>query len=302
MPSQRNMKDPEVLGIGEILWDVFPEGRQLGGAPGNFAYHVHQHDIPAAPVSAVGHDEPGEAMLTELERRGVDTRFIARVDHPTGTVEVELDEKGKPEYDITRDVAWDHLPVTDRLLGLARSARALCFGSLAQRMPPSRKAIESLLAAANEKALKVFDVNLRAPFYSADIVRSGLELCNVFKLSDDEVEKVADLLSLPGKEPAFADAVIDRFGLRMLVVTRGDKGSLVQTRDERNEHAGVKADVVSTVGAGDSFTATIVAGVLSGLSVEELHDRAARVAAFVCEQPGAMPELPGRLRINGGEE
>lgn len=296
------MQEPRVLGIGEILWDVFPEGRQLGGAPGNFAYHVHQHGIPAAPVSAVGHDEPGEDILTELEKRGVDTRFIARVEHPTGSVQVELDEKGKPEYDIKENVAWDHLPVTDRLLELARSARALCFGSLAQRMPPSRKTIEALLAAAGDEALKVFDVNLRAPFYSADVVRSGLEACNVFKLSDDEVKEVAEMLGLPSKEATFADAVIDEFDLRMLVVTRGDSGSLVQTPDERDEHPGVKANVVSTVGAGDSFNATIVAGVLSGLSVAELHDRAAHVAAFVCEQSGAMPELPGRLRINGREE
>lgn len=293
---------PQVLGIGEILWDVFPDGRQLGGAPGNFAYHVHQHGIPAAPVSAVGHDEPGDALLAELKKRGVDTQFIARVEEPTGTVEVELDEKGKPEYDIKQDVAWDHLPVTDRLLEVVRTARALCFGSLAQRMPPSREAIQALLAAAGEECLKVFDVNLRAPFYTAQVVRSGLESCNVFKLSDDEVKKVAELIGLPESEAEFADAVIDRFDLRMLVVTRGDKGSLVQTPDERDEHPGVKADVVSTVGAGDSFTATIVAGVLSGLSVGHLHDRAARVAAFVCEQPGAMPELPDNLCVNARRE
>lgn len=292
--------DPQVLGIGEILWDVFPDGRQLGGAPANFAYHVHQHGIPAAPVSAVGRDEPGDAMLQGLEERGVDTRYVARVDYPTGTVEVELDEKGKPDYDIRQGVAWDHLPDEPRFLEVAAAARAMAFGSLAQRSAQSRRTINRLLQVGGADCLRVFDVNLRAPFYDAEVVRSGLKACNVFKLSDDEVPKVAQMLDLPSKEAAFADAMIEQFGLRMLVVTRGDKGSLVQTPEERNEHEGVKADVVSTVGAGDSFTATIVAGALSGLSVAELHDRAAHVAAFVCEQSGAMPELPAHLKIDPG--
>lgn len=289
-----------MLGLGELLWDVFPDGRQLGGAPGNFAYHVHAHGLAGAPVSAVGRDEPGEAMLAELQERGVNTQLIARVEKPTGTVEVELDEKGKPEYDIRRDVAWDHIPVTEELLHVARSARAICFGSLAQRMQPSRHAVRTVLDAAPRDCLEVFDVNLRAPFYSEEVIRTGLIASDVFKLSDDEVKVVARLVGLPEDEARFADALIDRFGLQMLVITRGAEGSILQTPQQRHEHPGVKADVKSTVGAGDSFTATLVAGILNGLSLDELHDRAARVAAFVCEQPGAMPELPQALRIGAG--
>ena len=288
---------PTVLGIGELLWDNLPGGRQLGGAPGNFAFHCHQHGLDAAPASAVGDDPEGRDLLAALRQRAVRTDFIETVDHPTGTVEVQLDADGKPTYDIRRGVAWDFVPQSDRLMAAAESADAVCYGSLAQREPTSMATVRAVLDATPPDCLRVFDVNLREPFYDAKIVRSGLESASVFKLNDEEIPLVAGYLGLPSKEAAFAEGVLDKFGLRLLVVTRGGSGSLLKTPAEQDEHSGVKVEVVSTVGAGDSFTATVVAGLLAGLPLAEVHDRAARVAAYVCTQSGAMPTLPDALRI-----
>ncbi len=288
---------PQVLGLGELLWDDFPGGRQLGGAPANFAYHVQVQGVSAAPVSAVGKDVDGDALMDALASRGVDTRFVARVPKPTGVVDVTLSEGGKPTYEIRRDVAWDHIPATEGSMAAARGARAICFGTLAQRSPVSRETIRGLLSAAPAGCRKVFDVNLRGDFYDAETVRAGLEAATVLKLSDEEVEKVAELLGLPADETAFGDAVLERFDLELLVVTRGSEGSLLRTQTESDEHPVVEAEVVSTVGAGDSFNAGIVSGLLKGLSLRELHDFAARLAAFVVTQEGAMPEIPPELRL-----
>lgn len=293
------MPSPRVIGIGEVLWDCAPDGKHLGGAPGNFAYHVNAQGISAVPASAVGEDDLGEELLAALRTHGIDTTFIPKLaDYPTSTVDVELNE-GKPTYTIHENVAWDHIPASDALLEAAKGADALCYGTLAQRDADSRETIRLALEASRPDCLRIFDVNLRQSFYNAETVDGGLRLATAFKLSDEEILKVAQMLDLPSDETAFGDALFERFGdLSLLIVTRGDSGSLLRRRDgETSPHEGVKAKVSSTVGAGDSFTAGVVVALLKGRSLAEAHDFAARLAAFVVSQPGAMPEIPGELKL-----
>ena len=289
---------PRVLGIGELLWDISPEGKHLGGAPGNFAYHVQQQGISAAPVSAVGDDDLGRELLETLRGRDVSTDFIATLENkPTSTVDVELDD-GKPTYTIHENVAWDAIPKSDALLVAAREADAICYGTLAQRAPTSRATIQATLKAVKPTCMTVFDVNLRQSFYNADVVRAGLEHATAFKLSDEEVPEVAKLLELPAGDDAFAKALFDAFHrLTLLIVTRGGDGSTVTRRDGESSTLPVeRGTVVSTVGAGDSFTAGLVASLLKGRPLREAHERATKLASHVVASPGAMPEVPENLR------
>jgi fructokinase len=289
----------DVLGIGEVLWDLQPHGRQLGGAPGNFAYHCHVQGFTAAPVSAVGDDDLGRDLLAELTARGVDTSLIQIVDVPTSTVDVQL-EDGKPTYTIHENVAWDKLPLAADLQSAAESAKAVCYGTLAQRDAVSRQTILKLLNATPTGCLRVFDVNLRQSFYDAHVIRGGLERATIFKLSDEEVEEVARLLDLPSNEDQFSAVLFDRFDdLDLLVLTHGGEGSVLQRRDgERSRHPVVEAEVVSTVGAGDSFTAGVVTGMLKGHDLKATHAFASKLASFVVSQPGAMPEIPDDLTLS----
>jgi fructokinase len=288
-----------VLGVGEILWDLQPHGKQLGGAPGNFAFHVNAQGIPAAPVSAVGEDELGRQLLARLEGKGVSIDHVAVLnDVPTSTVDVELDA-GKPTYTIHEDVAWDRIPMSDRLLEAAAAARCVCFGSLAQRDARSRETIRQVLDATRPDCLRVFDVNLRQSFYDRDIVDGGLRRATLFKLSDEEVPEVARLLDMPDTPTAFEDAVFEAYvDLGTIAITRGGEGSTVRRRDGgSSEQPTVKGEVVSTVGAGDSFTAGLVSGLLKGRPLAEAHAFATELASFVVSQPGAMPDVPAGLRL-----
>ena len=281
-----------VLGVGEVLWDNFPEGRQLGGAPGNFVHHVQQQGLRATLVSSVGQDPEGDDLIAALQERGLDTSLIQRRAKPTGRVNVELDDSGKPTYDIAKPAAWDHIYLGEETMEAARSAGCLCFGSLGQRTPNGRATVVTMLEAMPADGLRVFDVNLRPPWVVEAAIKECLLLTNVFKLSDDELQDVAMMLDLPSEQAKFCDAVIERFDLKLLILTRGGEGSILQTPDDRSEHGGVEVEVVSTVGAGDSFTAGVVAGWQAGMKLEDLHDHATRLSGFVCTQAGAMPELP----------
>lgn len=293
------MKDI-VVGMGEALWDMLPEGRKIGGAPANFAYHVSQFGLPSCVVSAVGKDELGEEIIDNFAAKGLN-QLIAEVPYPTGTVLVELDAAGIPQYDIRENVAWDNIPYTTALDELARRTRAVCFGSLAQRSEVSRDTINRFLDVVAEDAdnLIVFDVNLRQHFYTKEILNASMERCNMLKINDEELVTVSRMFGLAGLDPREQSrALLEMFSLRMLILTCGIDGSYVFTPgDELSYQPTPLVEVADTVGAGDSFTAAFVAGILIGKPVDEAHRLAVYTSAFVCTQNGAMPILPAELTI-----
>ena len=284
-----------VTGIGEVLWDVLPEGKKLGGAPANFAYHVSQFGFESRIVSAIGPDMLGEELLSGLGDKGLDC-MIETVPYPTGTVQVELDGNGIPCYDIRQDVAWDNIPFTPGLEALAKTTGAVCFGSLAQRSPVSRDTINRFIDAMPEGSLRIFDINLRQNFYTKDIVCNSMRKCNILKINDEELETVSVMLGLPdGPQQSRAKALLSMFGLKALILTCGATGSHVFTSEETSYIATPQVEVADTVGAGDSFTAAFVSGLLKGLDIRQAHRLAVATSAFVCTQEGAMPVLPASL-------
>jgi len=297
-----------VVGIGEALFDCLPEGRKLGGAPANFAYHVSQFGLNGCAISAIGDDELGEEIVETFEK--VNLHYVLpRVEQPTGTVKVTLDGKGVPQYDICLGVAWDNIPQTYEMLEIARNAEAICFGSLAQRSETSRKTIHAFLDAAPKSAMKVFDINLRQHWYTAEVIAESLNRANVLKINDEELDVVAAMLlgvasNTPGKLIAEDETLtrkvcrdlIAKYDLRMLILTCGAIGSYVFTEREESHVRTPKVQVADTVGAGDSFTATFVAQTLLGRSIREAHEKAVQVSAYVCTQNGAMPVLPAELK------
>ena len=294
------MKDKErvVVGIGEALWDILPDGKKIGGAPANFAYHVSQFGLPGIAVSAVGHDRLGEELTGKFAERGLRTD-MPEVDYPTGTVLVEVDEMGIPSYDIKQNVAWDNIPFTPELEKLAKRTRAVSFGSLAQRNVVSRETIHKFLDAMpdDKDTLKIFDINLRQGFYTPELIEKSMEKCNVLKINDEELVLVSRLFGYPGidlKDKCWI--LLGKYNLKMLILTCGVNGSYVFTPGHISFVETPKVEVADTVGAGDSFTAAFTAGLLNGLSVEEAHRQAVAVSAYVCTQHGAMPVLPDDLK------
>jgi fructokinase len=287
-----------LVGLGEVLWDLLPGGKQLGGAPANFAYHASALGGCGEIASCVGEDDLGREILRRLDELGVGRSAVAiDGEHPTGTVSVKLDEHGKPEYTIHENVAWDFIPATPELLTLARQADAVCFGSLAQRSATSRETIARFLAATREECLRVFDINLRQAYFSPEVIDQSLEASDVLKLNDDELPAVARLLGLPaGNEDDQAVELRRRFELRLVVLTRGAKGSTVYAPEGVSLCPPQPVRVVDTVGAGDAFTAAIAMGLLAGDDLDAVHRRAARVAAYVCSQRGATPTMPEELK------
>lgn len=285
-----------VVGIGEILWDVFSQGKVLGGAPANFAFHATQLGLEGYAVSAIGKDALGQEILGVLGEKQLKT-ILEQVDYPTGTVQVTLNGNGIPQYEICENVAWDNIPLTDAMITLAPSVHAVCFGSLAQRSNVSRATINRFLELVPNNAYKVFDINLRQSFYNKEIIEDSLVHCNVLKINDEEVEEVAVILSLSNlDELGVCRYLMENYQLRMVVLTRGEQGSYVITEQDSLFQPTPKVEVADTVGAGDSFTGAFIAGLLRGEPVEKAHQLAAEVAAFVCTQKGAMPELPAKFR------
>ncbi len=289
-----------IVGMGELLWDLLPEGPRIGGAPANFAFHVGRFGLQSCVVSAVGDDPSGDEILARLDSMGI-RHCIGRVPYPTGTVKVELNSAGIPQYDIRQNVAWDHIPYTDRLDALARRTRAVCFGSLAQRSETSRRTIRRFLEAipAENRALKIFDANLRQHFYDAETLRNSMLRCDILKINDEELETVCRLLECASAQDTQerCRALIERYGLGMLILTCGAEGSHVFTPEQVSFQPTPNVEVADTVGAGDSFTAAFIASLLKGRSVTEAHIRAVEVAAYVCTQHGATPVLPEKLMI-----
>lgn len=288
--------DRLVIGIGEALWDMLPEGKKLGGAPANFAFHAGQFGLESMAVSAIGLDPLGEEIAKELEEHGLPFH-LDRIDYPTGTVQVTLDSNGIPRYEIKEDVAWDNIPYTKELADLAGRAQAVCFGSLAQRNPVSRETIGWFLDAVPEDCLKVFDINLRQSFYSKEIIEDSLRRCDILKINDEELEIVKEMFGLEDlPTEGLCRSIIDEYGLKILILTCGVNGSHVFSGDVSSFIETPKVKVADTVGAGDSFTGAFVASILKGKTVREAHEAAVKVSAFVCTQSGAMPVIPEDLK------
>ncbi len=291
------MSPPTIVGLGEILWDLLPSGRQLGGAPANFAYSSHLLGNRAIVASRIGSDDLGNEVRNRLLNARVGDDFL-QVDptHPTGTVKVELDSSGQPSYEITQGAAWDFMEWTDNWQALAQSADAVCFGSLAQRTPESRATILRFLEATRPDALRVFDVNLRQKFYSAEVIKSSLQRANVVKLNHDELLVLRNLIGLAATDPSddvfTCRELIAKFDLHLACVTHGENGSLICDRENTHHHPGFRVAVSDTVGAGDAFTAGLVHGLLRGQSLGAMNDLANRMGAWVASYPGAMPPLP----------
>ena len=293
-----NHMNEMVVGMGEALWDVLPEGKKIGGAPANFAYHVSQFGLPSRVVSAVGEDKLGAEILDNFREKKLNC-MIEQVPYPTGTVQVELDAEGVPCYDIKEGVAWDNIPYTNTLEGLAHCTRAVCFGSLAQRSIVSRETINRFLDAmpVTDETLKIFDVNLRQGFYTKEILCNSFQKCNILKINDEELVTVSRMFGYPGID--LQDKcwiLLAKYNLKMLILTCGVNGSYVFTPGNVSFVETPKVEVADTVGAGDSFTATFVAALLKGMSITEAHRLAVEVSAFVCTQNGAMPVIPDYLK------
>ena len=291
------MKKRYVVGLGEVLWDVLPEGKKLGGAPANFAYHAGQFlgQDETIAISALGEDKLAEETIEALGEHGLNC-LLPRVPYPTGTVQVTLAEGGIPTYDIKENVAWDNIPFNDEIQEVARDCRAVCFGSLAQRNIVSRTTIQKFLDATPGDCLKIFDINLRQQFYTKEIIQESIRHCNILKINDEELVLIGRMFGYPGLDiENKCWLILGKYDLDMLVLTCGTNGSYVFTPGNVSFQETPKVQVADTVGAGDSFTGSFVASILSGLSVPEAHKKAVEVSAFVCTQNGAMPALPQTL-------
>lgn len=297
MSTRSDSETTRIVGMGEALWDVLPEGRKIGGAPANFAYHVSQFGFPSRVISAVGDDALGRELRENFRGKGLEG-IVETVPYPTGTVQVTLDAVGVPCYDIREGVAWDNIPFTPEIEELARRTRAVCFGSLAQRSAVSRQTIGRFLDTMpdGEGQYRIFDINLRQGFYTQEVLCESFRRCNILKINDEELIAVSRMFGYPGID--LQDKcwiLLAKYDLRMLILTCGVNGSYVFTPGSVSFVETPRVEVADTVGAGDSFTAAFVSALLSGRSVGDAHRLAVDVSAYVCTQHGAMPLLPEHL-------
>ena len=281
---------PLVVGIGELLWDVFPDQKKAGGAPINFVYHATQMGAEGCAISAVGHDEPGDEIVRELEKNRI-CNCIEEVEYPTGMVLVELNE-GVPSYSIIEDVAWDYIPLTEQAIELVKEADAVCFGTLAQRSTVSRKTIKKLLEYAPTDALRFFDINLRQHYHSKELIEECLQEANIFKLNDEELAALRPMFELEGSDDDICRLFMEKYGLQYVILTAGSVSSTIYSQTEKSVIPTPKVIVADTVGAGDSFSGAFVYSILKGMSLSEAHREAVDIAAFVCTQHGAWPQYP----------
>lgn len=283
-----------------MLWDVLPGGLQLGGAPANFACMISALGDAGVIASRIGTDALGDEALGQLLSRGVDTSHVQRDEERlTGTAQVRVGADGQPDFTIAEGAAWEGLAWTPQWEALAARADAVCFGTLAQRAPAARETIQRFLRATRPTALRVFDVNLRQHFHSAEIVAESLRAATLVKLNHDELPRVAEMLELGGRgEYAIANRLIQVFDLKLICVTRGARGSLLASDDEMIEHPGVPISVADTVGAGDAFTAALVYHFLRGAGLEKMSAAANHLGSWVASQPGATPCLPATVLVS----
>lgn len=288
------MNPRTVVGLGEILWDLLPSGRQLGGAPANFAYGSHLLGDRGIVASRIGRDQLAQDIRQSLAKAGIPEQFLQTDDaHPTGTVVVQVDSAGQPQFEIKQPAAWDNFEWTTDWERLAKSADAICFGTLAQRCEKSRTTILNFLDTAQPNSVRMFDVNLRQNFFSAEIIRQSLQRANAMKLNHEEVPRVRELLAMDEEDDIlFCRSLMKRFDLKLICITRGANGSLLCSGRDVHEHAGYRVRVKDTVGAGDAFTAALVHEYLGQATLAEINEAANRMGAWVASHSGAMPEMP----------
>ena len=274
-----------IVGLGEALWDVLPDGKKLGGAPANFAYHAAQFGLDTIAISALGEDKLAEETIDALKEHNLNY-LMPRVPYPTGTVQVTLTGDGIPTYDIKENVAWDNIPLTDEMLEIAKNANVV-----------SRENIHKFLDATPDDCVKIFDINLRQQFYTKEVIKESLKRCNILKINDEELVLIGRMFGYPGLDiENKCWLILGKYNLDMLVLTCGTNGSYVFTPGQMSFQETPKVEVADTVGAGDSFTGSFVGSILNGKPVPEAHKTAVQVSAFVCTQNGAMPEVPDRLK------
>lgn len=285
-----------VVGLGEALWDVLPDGKKLGGAPANFAFHSGQFGLNSIAVSALGEDKLAEETIAQLKQKKLNF-CMPRVPYPTGTVQVTLDNDGVPTYDIKENVAWDNIPFNDEVKDVALNTRAVCWGSLAQRNVVSRSTIFNFLDATPNDCMKIFDINLRQHFYTKEAIRESIKRCNVLKINDEELVALGRMFGYAGLDMENKCwLILGKYNLDILVLTCGTNGSYVFTPGEMSYQPTPRVNVADTVGAGDSFTGSFCASILAGKTVKEAHKLATQVSAYVCTQNGAMPVLPSDVK------
>jgi fructokinase len=281
------------VGLGELLWDLLPTGKQLGGAPANFAYITSLLGDEGIPASRLGDDHLGHAAMQRLTDLGLPTGFIQKdTTHPTGMVKVELDSAGQPRYEICESVAWDYLEWAPGWQKLAADADAVCFGSLAQRSAQSRSTIRSFLEATRSNSVRVFDVNLRQHFFTAEVLSDSMKLATIVKLNHEELPRIMQLFQQEHRsDESSARRLVEMYGLKLVCVTRGDGGSVLATKGTCCVHPGFRVKVADTIGAGDAFTAALVHEHLHAAPLDRMNEVANRVGAWVASQVGATPRV-----------
>jgi fructokinase len=300
-------KRSTIVALGEILWDVFPDGPKFGGAPANFACtsaELAGDRMEVYIVGAVGQDDLGHQAIKLLRSHGVNTTCVSQVVHPTGQVNVTLDNAGKPTFEIAENTAWDNLAWSNELAQLAARADAICFGTLAQRSPTSRDTIRKFVQSTRPDCRRILDINLRSPFWNEQVVRESLQLANVLKLNDTELPTLACMLDLSGGDDEQLASLLSGFNLQAVAYTRGADGAmLLSANGERSNVPAQPATIIDTVGAGDAYTAALAIGLLDGVPLDEINAWGNQVAAYVCSQTGGTPHIPPHLRpIQSNEE
>lgn len=281
----------KVVGIGEVLWDIFPDGKVLGGAPGNFAIHANSLGLEGIIISAIGKDLLGENIKEIYKQRSLKS-YLTEVHYPTGTVNITLDSNGKASYEFTLNSAWDYLELSKEQLEIAKECRAVCFGTLCQRSQISKKSIYNFLEQTSDKCIKVFDINIRKDYFSYETIKRSLEYATILKLNDEELPILQNMLSLPDNENESLKTLKKRYNLDIIILTKGNNGSrLFKSESEDSIVKPNKVEILDTVGAGDSFTAAVVAGLIKGKSLNDINIMANKVASYVCTQKGATPAL-----------
>jgi fructokinase len=285
----------KVVGVGEVLWDLLPEGPQLGGAPANFSYHAYALGARVQVITCIGNDDYGREIIRRFDDLGLpDDTVQVDPDRPTGTASVALSGNGIAHFTIQENVAWDFIAEPPEATAAVSAADAICFGSLAQRSKLSRNSIQHLITETPPTALRVFDVNLRQPFYTRSVVQESLHLANVVKLNDDELPVLARMFDLAGVVEKQVESLAETFSLGVVALTRGSSGSLLYQNSNRrwSDCASEPVRVIDTVGAGDSFTAALVMGLLHRMDLDEINHIANEVARYVCTWAGATPPMP----------